>query len=635
MKHKPIRLGRNFIPKAIGFLLYLYLFLGFMLVPCFNTLASVFTTVKPDGTRDPLAVIRFFFAGNMGQYVLNSLKLAVCLVVTVNVVGVSIVLLTEYFDIKGANILRAGYMTTMIYSGVALVTGYLFLYDRDGIITTQLVKMFPNMDRNWFSGFRAVLFTMTFACTSNHALFLRNAIRGIDYNTVEAARNMGAGPVKVLWKVVFPTLIPTMFSLTVMTFITGLCAMSAPTLLGYDSINPEIVRLAGSSTADEAFPQARAALLSVMLAIFTVVLLTVLTAYESKGHYLSVSKTKAKLVKQKINSKAGNILAHIYAYVLFIIYMTPVVMIVIFSFQTYKAIRLKTLDLTSWTLLNFFGSRDYEYLTNRGTYKLRKGAISGVFSNETTLAGIKLSFIMSAIAAALACVIVVVACSYIFKNRKKFTGKVLEYSLLFPWMLPTILICYSYRTFFNSESIFYVGGNNLYYAQNVRLLIVMAYTVTKLPFSLRMIKASFYAIDEELEEAARNLGSSPIWTFLKVKLPIILPSVLAVFALNFNALFTEYDMSATFASSYGTTYAMVIQSMCAEEGMYGYNVNASGRRCASTVFIMVVSGIILYLVYGVGSRDLGERLEIRDRRRKRREKLLGKFRKKEMECAVK
>ena len=635
MKKKPIRLGRGTIPKAIGFLLYLYLFVGFMLVPCFNTLASVFTTVNPDGSRDPFAVIRFFFAGSMGRYVWNSLKLAVCLVVTVNIVGVSIVLLTEYFDIKGARVLRLGYMTTMIYSGVALVTGYLFLYDRDGIITTQLVKIFPNMNKNWFSGFRAVLFTMTFACTSNHALFLRNAIRGIDYNTVEAARNMGAKPFKVLLKVVFPTLVPTMFSLTVMTFITGLCAMSAPTLLGYDSINPEIVRLAGSSTADEAFPQARAALLSVILAIFTIVLLTVLTAYESRGHYLSVSKTKAKLQKQKITGKVGNILAHIYAYVLFIIYMTPVVMIVLFSFQTYKAIRMKTLDLTSWTMLNFFGARDYEYLTNRGTYKLRKGAISGLFSNEATLGGIKLSFVMSAIAAALACIIVVIACNFIFKNRKKLSGKVLEYSLLFPWLLPTILICYSYRTFFNSESVFYVGCKNLYYAQNVRLLIIMAYTVTKLPFSLRMIKASFYAIDEELEDAARNLGSSQILTFLKVKLPIILPSVMAVFALNFNALFTEYDMSATFASSYGTTYAMVIQSMCAEEGMYGYNVNASGRRCASTVFIMIVSGIILYLVYGVGSRDLGERLEIRDRRRKRREKITGMFRKKKLECAVK
>ena len=621
------RLDAAFVVRMIGIVLFAYFFFGFMLLPCLNTLTSIFTTTNAEGVRDPFAVIRFFFAGSMGRYVWNSLKLAICLVVTVNVVGVSIVLLTEYFDIKGANILRLGYMTTMIYSGVALVTGYLFLYASDGILTTALVNAFPSFDPNWFSGFNAVLFTMTFACTSNHALFLRNAIRGIDYNTVEAARNMGAKPFKVLWKVVFPTLLPTLFSLTVMTFITGLCAMSAPTLLGYDSINPEIVRLAGSSVADEAFPQARAALLSIILACFTILLLTVLSSYERKGHYLSVSKTKAKLQKQKITNPVANVLAHIYAYVLFIIYMTPVVMIVIFSFQTFSAVRMRKLDLSQWTLVNYFGKQDYSYLTSRGTYKIREGSISGVFSNEATLSGIQMSFVMSVIAAALACVIVVVACNYIFKHKK--TGTILEYALLFPWLLPTILICYSYRTFFNSSDVWYVFGQNLYYADRVRILIVIAYTVVKLPFSLRMIKASFYAIDEELEDAARNLGSGPVRTFLKVKLPIILPSVLAVFALNFNALFTEYDMSATFASTYGTTYAMVIQSMCREEGLYGYNVNASGRRCASTVFIMLVSGLILYLVYGVGARDLGERLEARDRRRKRMDRIKAVFRKKQ------
>ena len=621
------RVSPEFVFRIIGLGLFIYLFFGFMLLPCLNTLMSIFNTTNAAGERDPLAVIRFFFAGNMSKYVWNSLKLALCLVVTVNVVGVSIVLLTEYFDIKGARILRLGYMTTLIYSGVALVTGYLFLYAPDGILTDALVNAFPGMNKNWFTGFRAVLFTMTFACTSNHALFLRNAIRGIDYNTVEAARNMGAKPFKVLWKVVFPTLLPTLFSLTVMTFITGLCAMSAPTLLGYDSINPEIVRLAGSSVADEAFPQARAALLSIILACFTILLLTVLSSYERKGHYLSVSKTKAKLQKQKITNPVANVLAHIYAYVLFIIYMTPVVMIVIFSFQTFSAVRMRKLDLSQWTLVNYFGKQDYSYLTSRGTYKIREGSISGVFSNEATLSGIQMSFVMSVIAAALACVIVVVACNYIFKHKK--TGTILEYALLFPWLLPTILICYSYRTFFNSSDVWYVFGQNLYYADRVRILIVIAYTVVKLPFSLRMIKASFYAIDEELEDAARNLGSGPVRTFLKVKLPIILPSVLAVFALNFNALFTEYDMSATFASTYGTTYAMVIQSMCREEGLYGYNVNASGRRCASTVFIMLVSGLILYLVYGVGARDLGERLEARDRRRKRMDRIKAVFHKKQ------
>ncbi|MBQ9564437.1 MAG: iron ABC transporter permease [Synergistaceae bacterium] len=617
------------IVRLVGLCFFVYLFFGFMLLPCLNTLTSIFNVKNSAGERDPFAVIRFFLAGNMGKYVWNSLKLAILLVITVNVIGVSIVLLTEYFDIKGAKILRMGYMTTMIYSGVALVTGYMFLYAGDGIITTALKEAFPDFNTTWFSGFNAVLFTMTFACTSNHMLFLRNAIRGIDYNTVEAARNLGASPFRVLWQVVFPTLVPTMFSLTVMTFITGLCAMSAPTLLGYDSINPEIVRLAGSSAADESFPQARAALLSILLACFTIVLLTVLSAYERRGHYLSVSKTKARLQKQKIDNPAANVIAHIYAYVLFIIYMTPVVMIVLFSFQTYGAVRMRRLDLGHWTLLNFFGQADYSYLTSRGTYKTRVGSISGVFSNDATLDGIRTSFLLSVIAAALACVIVVVACSYIFKHKK--TGAVLEYALLFPWLLPTILICYSYRVFFNSDDVWYVFGRNLYYADQVRILIVIAYTVTKLPFSLRMIRASFYAIDEELEDAARNLGAGNVYTFLRVKLPIILPSVLAVFALNFNALFTEYDMSATFASTYGTTYAMVIQSMCREEGLYGYNVNASGRRCASTVFIMLVSGLILWLVYGVGARDLSERLAVREKRRKRWEKVKAFFRRREAE----
>ena len=627
MTKKASWLKPEYIWKVFGIAFFVYLFFGFMLLPCLNTITQIFTVNGADGKTDPLAVIRFFFAGNMPSYVWNSLKLAISLVITVNFVGISIVLLTEYFDIKGAKVLRLGYMTTLIYSGVALVTGYLFLYDSNGMLTTWLANVIPGFNKDWFSGFRAVLFTMTFACTSNHMLFLRNAIRGIDYNTVEAARNLGAKPFKVLMKVVFPTLIPTLFSLTVMTFITGLCAMSAPTLLGYDSINPEIVRLAGSSVADEAFPQARAALLSIILAMFTIILLTTLSSSERKGHYLSVSKTKAKLVKQKIQNPVMNVIAHIYAYVLFLIYMTPVVMIVLFSFQNYPAIRAKSLDMNQWTLINFFGQQDYEFLTNRGKLKTRVGSISGLFANADTVGGIRLSFVLSAIAAALACVIVVVAVNYIFKNKGKKRSTVLEYSLLFPWLLPTILICYSYRTYFNSDSVWYVFNNNLYWKENVRFLIVMAYTVVKLPFALRMIKAAFYAIDEELEDAARNLGASPLVTFLRVKLPIVLPSVLAVFALNFNALFTEYDMSATFHSSYGKSYAMVIQNMCAEEGRDGYNVNASGRRCASTVFIMIVSGLILYLVYGVGARDLGDRLAIKEKRRKRWEKFSGHFKK--------
>ena len=136
---------RGFTPelvlRIILLILCAYLFFGFMLIPCLNTLTSIFNVKDASGVRDPLAVIRFFLAGSMPRFVWNSLKLAICLVITVNVVGISLVLLTEYFDIKGAKILRLGYMTTLIYSGVALVTGYLFLYDNDGMLPAKKKRM--------------------------------------------------------------------------------------------------------------------------------------------------------------------------------------------------------------------------------------------------------------------------------------------------------------------------------------------------------------------------------------------------------------------------------------------------------------------------------------------------------------
>ncbi|MDI9578308.1 MAG: hypothetical protein QM398_09265, partial [Thermoproteota archaeon] len=96
---RPEWLKPELLFRVFGTAFFVYLFFGFMLIPCLNTLTQIFTTKGADGRIDPFAVIRFFFAGSMPKFIWNSLKLAICLVITVNVVGISIVLLTEYFDI--------------------------------------------------------------------------------------------------------------------------------------------------------------------------------------------------------------------------------------------------------------------------------------------------------------------------------------------------------------------------------------------------------------------------------------------------------------------------------------------------------------------------------------------------------
>ena len=161
-----------------------------------------------------------------------------------------------------------------------------------------------------------------------------------------------------------------------------------------------------------------------------------------------------------------------------------------------------------------------------------------------------------------------------------------------------------------------------------RLLISRTRLLVKNGFFGLLLMNVEFALDEEMPTAATDgdkIYFSP--DFLdglddKQLDFVLMHEVMHVFALNFNALFTEYDMSATFPRSEVTTYAKVMKTMTnPEEQTAGRNVNALARRNASTVFIMVVSGLILYLVYGVGARDLGERLTIREKRREKIRKI--------------
>lgn len=214
--------------------------IAFLIYPNLNIYGEIFFK---DGKFTLEAAEKLFSSERAMRSLYNSFILAFSLVITVNVVGITLVLISEYFDIKGAKFLRLGYFTTLIYSGVVLVSGYKFVYGEEGFMTKLLVQWFPSFNTTWFHGYWAVLFVMTFACTSNHFLFLSNAIRKIDFQTVEAARNMGASTWYILRRVVLPVLKPTIYALTILTFLTGLAATSAPLILGgkeFQTITPMI-----------------------------------------------------------------------------------------------------------------------------------------------------------------------------------------------------------------------------------------------------------------------------------------------------------------------------------------------------------------------------------------------------------
>ena len=52
-----------------------------------------------------------------------------------------------------------------------------------------------------------------------------------------------------------------------------------------------------------------------------------------------------------------------------------------------------------------------------------------------------------------------------------------------------------------------------------------------------------------LEEAATTLGASPVWVFLTVTLPLIIPALLASFVLGFAKAMGEFGATITFVAA--------------------------------------------------------------------------------------
>ncbi len=492
----------------------------------------------------------------------NSFILALSMCVTVNVVGTLAVFITEYFDIKGAKILRIGYMSTMIYGGMILVSGFKFLYGEVGLVTKLLQTMFPVLEHNWFEGYGAVLFIMTFACTTNHVVFLRNALHQIDYQTIEAAQNMGASTTRTLFKVVFPTLAPSYLSITILTFIKGLCAMAAPLIVGgesFQTINPIVITFVKMD-----YTRNLGSVLSIFLGLITFALLMGLNYIERRGHYMSISKVKTRIVKQKIKNPIGNVLMHVIGYVLFLIYISPLCMIVLFSFTDTYSINTGTLSLSAFTLDN---------------YKM-------VFSNPDNYGPMLTSIFLSAVSVTLVIAIILFACRIITKYKQNKMARSLEFFLLIPWLLPAILISVGLLQTYNTRQ-WTVFGMTL---GGTMLLLIIGYVVNKIPYTLRMTKAAFYSIDDSLEDAARNLGANGMYTFVRVLLPIIIPTILALWALEFNGTLGEYDISVLLSPTTVNTLGVTIKTLTTDN----YDPNSTAVSFVYAVIMMIVAGIVVY-----------------------------------------
>jgi molybdate transport system permease protein len=77
----------------------------------------------------------------------------------------------------------------------------------------------------------------------------------------------------------------------------------------------------------------------------------------------------------------------------------------------------------------------------------------------------------------------------------------------------------------------------------------LACGVMAFPLLVRAIRLSVESVDRRLEDAAGTLGAHPIWTFVTVTLPLILPGIIAGMILCFAKAMGEFGATITFVSN--------------------------------------------------------------------------------------
>jgi len=137
-------------------------------------------------------------------------------------------------------------------------------------------------------------------------------------------------------------------------------------------------------------------------------------------------------------------------------------------------------------------------------------------------------------------------------SRGKFWGRSILNGIVFlPLVLPPVVTGFILLLLFGRR-----GPIGAFLADTFGIVFAFRWTgaalasaVMGFPLLVRAIQLSIDAVDRGLEDAASTLGAHPVWVFLTVTLPLMLPGIIAGTILSFARAMGEFGATITFVSN--------------------------------------------------------------------------------------
>lgn len=379
------------------------------------------------------------------------------------------------------------------------------------LLLTDLGLIPPDRPVDWLGegGFWGIVLLQVLNLYPIMFLNVSAAMANVDPALREAAQNLGAGGWRLFRTITLPLILPGYFAGAIIVFIWAFTDLGTPLIFGFSRVVPVQIF--------DALKEVNTNPMGYTLVVF-VLLLTVALFLTSKrvlagqrhemlarGHVLGAEIQATPRQAALLLTALGTLIA---------VALLPHAMVLVQSFSE------------RW----FFTVLPQDWTT--GTY-------GELLRDRLTATSIRNSLLYSSLSALLDLVLGVIIAWLLTRRRIPLAG-LLDALAMLPLALPGIVLAFGYVAAFDFEA-----KTSPWLAEwfnprnNPTLLLIISYSVRRLPFIVRSAYAGFQQTSVTLEEASANLGASPFRTLRKITLPLVLANLLAGTLLTFSFAMLE------------------------------------------------------------------------------------------------
>ena len=520
---------------------------GFMLVflisPFCTLITRSFFSTKVDGFTFE-NYIRFFTKKYYYSALGRSIFVSVVTTITTLIVGVPIAYVMSRYNVWGKQFIHIFIIMSLMSPPFIGAYSWIMLFGRSGLITNMFSQFGIQLPSIY--GKLGIILVFTFKLFPYVYLYTSCAMGSIDSSLEEAAENLGSNKLRRLWTITLPVVLPSIAAGAIMVFMTSLADFGTPMLIGEGYMvlpvlvyNEYMSEIGGNAHLASA--------LSVVVVFCSTTVLLVQKHFVTKKNYVM---TAMRPPKEEELHGTKRFLATFPIMLVTFIGILPQIVVIVSSF-------IKS-DFTGFKKGFSLGS----YIT--------------IFNRLWT--NIRNTFVFSTIA--IVCIIIIgMLISYIIGRQKGLAGQLMDLLIMFPFVIPGAVLGISLIVAFNKEPVILTG---------TAAIMIIAFVVRKLPYTVRSGSAFLQQMDPSVEEASISLGVSPMQTFIKVTARLMAPGILSGAILSWITCINELSSSVMLYGGKTSTISVAI---------YTEVVRNSFGTAAALASILTVSTVISLLIF--------------------------------------